>query len=393
MGGPPTINTPSPSKEERLLQKEQVELLRLSKDTLLKQQKDFKLFMPIFAKQMGLQLGIDKGGTLRWIKELPETIKQRELQEQIQEQTLQDLLKTPEERAEYKEFEAQQRELFGLQLQEQKDRMTGPDADRRNAIERLLQQRTLKALRGELEVDPALERNIKEQGTTLRDRLRQQLGSGYETSTPGMEALQRFDESANVLRSEARRGELTLSEQLSAARTGTDLALGSFGSSLQQSRIPGIDPFSAGGFAFGAGQGGLAQQQQVQNLIASPLGIAGGLGQVAGGFQMPIGTMQQDRNMQQNAAIQNANNSMSFMGGVGSMFGSIFSAMPFASDEYNKVVLGKISETDDGMGIYIYQREGEDAKLGVIAQDVLLHRPHAVVEGSDGVLRIYREAL
>ena len=85
MGGPPTINTPSPSKEERLLQKEQVELLRLSKDTLLKQQKDFKLFMPIFAKQMGLQLGIDKGGTLRWIKELPETIKQRELQEQIQE--------------------------------------------------------------------------------------------------------------------------------------------------------------------------------------------------------------------------------------------------------------------------------------------------------------------
>src|SRR3990172_7860581 len=371
--GPPNVSTPSPSKEERLLKKEQVELLRLSKDTLLKQQKDFKLFMPIFAKQMGLELGIDKGGTLRCIKDLPETIKQRELQEQIQEQTLQDLLKTPEERAEYKEFEAQQRELFGLQLQEQKDRMTGPDADRRNAIERLLQQRTLKALRGELEVDPALERNIKEQGTTLRDRLRQQLGSGYETSTPGIEALQRFDESANVLRSEARRGELTLSEQLSAARTGTDLALGSF--------------------AFGAGQGGMAQQQQVQNLIASPLGIAGGLGQVAGGFQMPIGTMQQDRNMQQEASMQNASNSMSFMGGVGSMFGSIFSAMPFASDEYNKAVLAKVSETDDGMGIYIYQRVGEDAKLGVIAQDVLLHRPHAVVEGEDGILRVYREAL
>jgi len=329
MGGPPTISTPSPSKEERLLQKEQVELLRLSRETILKQQKDFKLFMPIFAKQMGLELGIDKGGTLRWVKESKESKTQRALQERIEEQTLRELLEAPAERERRRGLENQQQELFGLQLQEQKESMFGEGAQRNKEIQRMLQERSLKALRGELEIDPALERNIKEQGQTLRERLESQLGPGYETSTPGIEALQRFDESANVLRSEARKGELTLSEQLSAARTGTDLAMQSFGASQAQGRIPGIDPLSAGGFAFGAGQGGMARQQQIQNLIASPLGIAGGLGQVAGGFQMPIGTMQQDRNMQQQASIQNANNSMAFMGGVGQMFGSIFSAMPF----------------------------------------------------------------
>lgn len=390
----PKVQAPKPSKEEKALQAEQTELLRQQREILMQQSQQQSALLPIFAKQLGLQLDIDpvtgviKGGT-----ELPGAVKQREMQEKLMELTLADLIGTPEGRAQAEALKKQQQELLGLQLQEQKDAMSGPEALRRKEIEGLLNERTLKALRGELEVDPALERDLREQKETLQGRLQQQLGAGFETSTPGIEALQRFDESAEILRSQARRGELTLSEQLSLARQGADIAQGGSGMAATQARIPGIDPLNAGGFAFGTSQGAMQNQGTLRQVLASPLGIAGGLGQVASGFQMPIGTMQQNRQMEMNANIVNAQNSMSMMGGIGSLFGSIFGAMPFMSDEYNKEVLARVGETHDGVGIFIYQREGEEAKLGVLAQDVALHRPEAVVEGEDGIYRIYREAL
>lgn len=392
--GSPKVQAPKPTAEERALQAEQTELLRSQREILLQQQQQQAALLPIFAKQLGLQLEIDpetgqiKGGT-----ELPGAAKQREMQEKLMELTLADLIGTPEGRAQAEALKKQQSELLGLQLAQQKEEMTGPEALRRKEIEGLLNERTLKALRGELEVDPALERDIREQRETLQERLRQQLGAGFETSTPGTEALNRFEESATILRDQARRGQLTLSEQLSLARQGADIAQGGSGMAATQTRIPGIDPLSAGGFAFGTSQGAMQNQGTLRQVLASPLGVAGGLGQVAAGFQMPIGTMQQNRQMELNASIVNAQNSMSMMGGIGSLFGSIFGALPFMSDEYNKNVLAKVSETPDGVGIYIWQREGEEAKLGVLAQDVLLHRPHAVVEGDDGIYRVHRDAL
>lgn len=86
------------------------------------------------------------------------------------------------------------------------------------AIERKLRERTLAALEGNLPVDPALERGIDEGRLNLRESLRKQLGSGFETSTPGIEALENFRKRAEELRYGARTGQLTLSEQLSGAR-------------------------------------------------------------------------------------------------------------------------------------------------------------------------------
>lgn len=385
--GSPKVSAPKPTAEEKALQREQTELLRSQREILLLQQKQQAAMLPLFAKQLGLTLDIDpETGVIKSATELPEFAKQRELQEQLMEKTLEDLLAG-------NPLEAQQEELLGLQLAAQKEEMTGPLAMQRKEIEGLLNERSLKALRGELEVDPALERDIRNQRETLRERLQNQFGSGFEGSSPGIEALQRFEESAEVLRSQARRGELTLAEQLSVARQGADIAQGGSGIAATQARLPGIDPLAAGGFAFGMGQGNQQSQTQLRSVLASPLGIAGGLGQVAAGFQMPIGSMQQDRQMQLNASIVNAQNQTSMMGGIGSLFGSIFGALPFSSDEYNKDVLAKVGEAPDGMGIYIYQRDGEEAKLGVIAQDVMLHRPHAVVECEDGILRVHRDAL
>jgi hypothetical protein len=111
------------------------------------------------------------------------------------------------------------------------DEALDPESQMRRNIERGLLERSQKALRGELDLDPALEREIAE-GTRLQEEaMRQQLGPGWETSTPGIQARATANQRAAELRSAARRGELTLSEQLGLARgtaneaiTGASLA-------------------------------------------------------------------------------------------------------------------------------------------------------------------------
>lgn len=83
-----------------------------------------------------------------------------------------------------------------------------------------LLRRSKAALEGTLPVSPGLERELGEQERTLRETLRSNLGEGFETSTPGIEALARQKQSALELRDAARMGQLSLGEQLSMARSG-----------------------------------------------------------------------------------------------------------------------------------------------------------------------------
>jgi hypothetical protein len=307
------VTAPPPTAEELALRTEQTNLLRQQRGILESQMKQQNALLPVFASQLGLTLKRDKKGNIIGAFQTKAASEMQQLQQQLTTRTLKDLL----DPTKY----AKQQKLLDLQLAKYEEELTGPEAQQAKEIQRLTGERTLKALRGELEIDPALERDIKTQGQSLRERLQQQLGSGYETSSAGQEALQRFEEGANILRSQARRGELTLSEQLASSRQGADLALGSQIMGATQSRLPGVDPLSSGGFAFGIGQGGLQNQATLRQVLASPLGIAGGLGQVAGGFQMPIGSFQNDRAMQLQADIQNAQNSMGIWSGLGSIFG------------------------------------------------------------------------
>jgi hypothetical protein len=312
------VEAPAPSAEELGLRKEQTELLRQQRSILDQQMAQEKALMPVFAKQLGLQLKFDKSGNIVGATQTADAIQKDKLSTQLQMKTLDQLLH-PEKDPAY----ARQKKLLDMQLQKYQEDLTGPRAKERNQIEALANQRTLKALRGELNVDPALERDIKTQEQTLRERLQQQLGTGYETSSAGIEALQRFGEGANVLRSQARHGEMTLSEQLAASRQGAELAQGQQIMGATGARLPGVDPLSSGGFAFGIGQGGMQNQAMLRQVLASPLGIAGGLGQVAGGFQMPIGSFQNDRQMELNARIQNSQSNAAMWGGLGSVFGGL----------------------------------------------------------------------
>lgn len=368
------VNVPPPTAEETGLRVEQTNLLRMQRELILQQNKQQNALLPIFAKQMGLTLKFDKQGNIIGATPLPAKVEQETLQQRLQTQVLRDLL-DPKKRAAEQSLQQRQMSLLDLQMKDLIEQRTGPLAQQNKEIQKLANARTLKALKGQLEIDPALERDIKSQGEALKDRLRQQFGAGYETSSPGIEALQKFEEGANVLRSQARRGELTLSEQLAASRAGIDSAMGGMSLGAGGMKLPGVDPLAAGGFAFGMQQGGQQSDAVLRQVLASPLGIAGGLGQVASGFQMPIGSYMNDRQMQLNANIQNSQNSMAGLGALGSIFGGLLAL----SDIRLKYNVGQIGEWE-GIPIVTYRYTfGGPARIGMIAQDVQESRPEAVV--------------
>lgn len=372
------VEAPPATAEENALRTEQTNLLRSQREILLDQQKMQKSLLPMFASQMGITLKYDKTGNIIGATQDPKAKYLSGLQQQVTEKSLNDILH-PENNPAY----VKQQKLLDMQLAKYEDEINGPQAIQNKEIQKLLGEKTLKALKGELDVDPALERDIKTQGDTLKDRLRSQLGSGFETSSAGIEALQKFGEGAEVLRSQARHGELTLAEQLSMARQGVDLATGQSAIQATQARLPGIDPISAGGFAFGLGQGQQQSSASLRQILGGDLAIAGGLGQVASGFQMPIGQLQNTRNMELNANIQNAQNNMAGIGALGSVFGAVLGM----SDSRLKYDIEPIGEYE-GIPIYAYTMIYNGIrKVGVMAQDLLRIKPELVSQ-YHGFLRV-----
>lgn len=108
-------------------------------------------------------------------------------------------------------------------------------------IANLMRTRTLAALKGELPVDPALNREIDQNRLTLRDALRANLGSGFETSTPGIQALADFEKRAEELREASRRDQLQAGEGIRLAGEQLSSQIGSqrFGNIAGLSQLTG----------------------------------------------------------------------------------------------------------------------------------------------------------
>lgn len=70
-------------------------------------------------------------------------------------------------------------------------------------------ERQLKALQGGLDVDPAVEQDLSRGEQQLREELLNRLGPGYETSDPGIRALNEYQRQANSIRFQVRYGELS----------------------------------------------------------------------------------------------------------------------------------------------------------------------------------------
>jgi hypothetical protein len=161
------------------------------------------------------------------------------------------------------------------------------EAQARKDYENQLLDRQRKALAGELPVDPTLERALTEGETQLRAQLQAQLGTDYETSSPGIQALEEYRKRAAEARSTVAHGQLTSGQQLlqtqtamnqeqmaRATRGGTGL-LGTYG--LQPVSFGG--PVSPGGMpnALGTYQELSGQLLQAGSPAATAAGYQGAL--------------------------------------------------------------------------------------------------------------------
>jgi hypothetical protein len=287
-----STSVPGPSPEEKALQAQQTELLKFQTDILKQQQTQQKVLLPFLADQQGFSVQMDDNGNITGITKKNDP------------------------------------------LQAQNDEITGK-----------LNQRTLDALNGNLPVDPALEQQLSTQEQTLKERLAQQFGPGYETSTPGIETLGNFMNNAEQLRYGARTGQLTLAEQLGITR--------------QQQNA--FDDQSS-------------QDALRQSAFGDPLTIAGGYGQVARGYGAAQAPYQQQRSLQVQASNANASRTAGLIGaGVG------VAGMALFSDKDMKTDLVPISRTRDGFTIYQYTRKDTgESMIGVLAQDVEAVYPELV---------------
>lgn len=165
-----------------------------------------------------------------------------------------------------------------------------PGEQRAFDITRESQERQLAALRGELPVSPALEQELQQQQTRLEEGLSRRLGGGFATTTAGQQALARQQQTAGVLREEARRGQIGQGQGILASRL--------------------------------AGQLGQQGQQfgQFQGIGAGGLGLLGGLGQAQQGFQF-------NRQLEFQAAQQTQANRANQLAGIGQLVGTVGGAV------------------------------------------------------------------
>ena len=157
------------------------------------------------------------------------------------------------------------------------------------------EERSLKALRGELPVDPALEQDISHREKVLRETLRRELGPGYETSTPAIQRLEKFGSEADAMRYAARHDQMTTAEALSLNRRASNQP-----GNLTQRWVPN-------------------QRVQGTNTYRSPAELLGLAGQGYGRTAQMAG--QGSQGLRQNRfAIAQARQAQS--GGIGSLIGS-----------------------------------------------------------------------
>jgi len=100
-------------------------------------------------------------------------------------------------------FEFRETEALKQQREREKQR-----EEKRFAVEELALERQGRALRGELPIDQGLLKDLGKREQTLRDTLRANIGTGFETSTAGIQALQEFEQVRQATLDAARRGDI-----------------------------------------------------------------------------------------------------------------------------------------------------------------------------------------
>ncbi len=306
--GSTTVQVPGQSAEEKSLQKEQTEILRAQRGILERSQREQQLLAPFLFEQAGITPEID-----------PET-----------------------------------GEIIGFTEKEK----TQLDLDREE-IEQGFLSRTKAALAGELPINPALERELEGERDLLDERLRKQLGPSFETSTPGIQALDEFMRSKSDILEGARRGDLSLSEQLGLAREGSnqDRANQTLAKILGTTNRSDISQ----GNQLAQGFGGAVSQFAANRTL---------------GFQANLATAQ-NRASTMGALFGAAGQFAGVAGGIG--LSSFLNRPSTASDRRIKKDINKVGVLSNGINVYTFKYIWDNRyHVGVMAQEVLKILPEAV---------------
>ncbi len=226
---PAPIVFPGPTPQETALREEELETLRFQRALLEQQIQEQNLLSPILFEEFGLEA----------IRSPVETVPDTRFEDtQAEIERLVQLQRGPEStNARTAEIAALRQKLSGLSpggTLETGGEITGfnrlpdPTGDLRDEIELSFLERTQAALEGRLDVNPGLLRQLGESRDLLNASLLKQLGPGFETSEPGIRALDRFSRSESEVLEGARRGDLTLFEQLSLGAAAESRAAGQF---------------------------------------------------------------------------------------------------------------------------------------------------------------------
>ena len=96
------------------------------------------------------------------------------------------------------------------------------DSERRDyQLTKAYQERQQQALSGTLPVSPALEKQLADEETQLTNTLSMRLGPDWQLSTPGIKAMSDLKQRHELLREEARRGQISTGEALIASSENT----------------------------------------------------------------------------------------------------------------------------------------------------------------------------
>jgi hypothetical protein len=85
-------------------------------------------------------------------------------------------------------------------------------------LNKLNNERLMKAYNGELEISPALEEELGAEETQAREVLQRKLGDNWMLSTSGQNMMKQIQQKGNLVREEARRGLITSGEGVATSR-------------------------------------------------------------------------------------------------------------------------------------------------------------------------------
>jgi hypothetical protein len=244
--GGTTVNVPGPSAAEQAAQAAQASVMQQQLAIMQQQQQESRVLGQLQYEQQGYTPTYNEKGVLTGLTQSDQMKQQRAMQDQI----------------------------------------TGE-----------YQKRSLAALHGELPVDPGLMIDLQRQERAQQQTLAQQFGQGGQGSTGAMQASDMFAARKNAILEGARRGDLTLSEQLGAS------------SQMQQTALM---------------QRGLQGSMVAPNLQSMMLQNYGAPAQTAGTI---AGQGLQNRQMGLQANMFNAQNKSSTLGGLIGAAGGVMGGM------------------------------------------------------------------